>query len=257
MTTEAQVLHDKQTNYLWYGILLIIISTLIALMISAYIRKKVLVPIFSMKSDAQAIAGGNYKTRCNVSVENEVGALGESLNSMADSIEIQIEELQKLASVDELVGISNRRSFMNSLELEIERSHRYGRPLSALMMDIDNFKSFNDSYGHHIGDEILKLICHVSQKALRDNDLMGRFGGEEFTVMFPETNIDSAIIVAERIRSAVEDSALTYNSEKLHVTVSIGATQLVKDEDSNAFLKRADKAMYLSKENGRNQTSWL
>ncbi|MCK5121714.1 MAG: GGDEF domain-containing protein, partial [Methylococcales bacterium] len=88
-------------------------------------------------------------------------------------------------------------------------------------------------------------------------DLMGRLGGEEFAFLFPATNIDSAIIVAERIRTAVEKSYLIYNSERLHITISIGATQLVKDDGIDEFQKRADMAMYKSKENGRNQTSWL
>jgi diguanylate cyclase (GGDEF)-like protein len=146
---------------------------------------------------------------------------------------------------------------MVSLELEIKRSHRYGVPLSLLMLDVDYFKKFNDTYGHHVGDEVLKLICKVSQAALRENDLMGRIGGEEFAFLLPATNIDSAIIVAERIRTAIERSSLLIDSEEVRVTVSIGGTQMVKGNDISAFLKRADIAMYKSKENGRNQTYWL
>lgn len=176
---------------------------------------------------------------------------------MAECIELDMNKLKQMTTTDELVGISNRRAFMKSLELEMKRSHRYGSPLSLLMMDVDNFKLFNDNYGHLIGDEVLKLICNVSKTALRDNDLMGRIGGEEFAFLFPATNIDSAIIVAERIRTAVENSTLIYDSEKLHITISIGVTQLVKDDVIEALLKRADMAMYKSKENGRNQTSWV
>lgn len=257
MDSEHMALQGRQTQYLWYGILLVIISTLMALMIAGYVRTKIVSPIFSLERDAQIIADGNYKARCKVNVKNEIGSLGQSLNEMANCIELDINKLRQMATTDELVGISNRRAFMKSLELEVERSHRYSSPLSLLMMDVDNFKSFNDTYGHLIGDEVLKLICNVSLTALRDNDLMGRIGGEEFAFLFPETNIDSAIIVAERIRTAVEHSSIIYDSEKLHVTVSIGATQLVKDDAIDAFQKRADMAMYKSKENGRNQTSWL
>ena len=257
MASESEALQGRQTLYLWYAILLIIVSTLMALIIADYVRTKIISPVFSLKHDAHIIAEGNYKARCKVNVENEIGSLSQSLNEMAECIELDINKLQQMATTDELVGISNRRTFIKSLKLEVERSHRYEIPLSLLMMDVDNFKSFNDTYGHQIGDEVLKLICNVSQTALRDNDLMGRLGGEEFAFLFPATNIDSAIIVAERIRTAVEKSYLIYNSERLHITISIGATQLVKDDGIDEFQKRADMAMYKSKENGRNQTSWL
>lgn len=257
MASESKALQGRQTQYLWYAIFLIIISTLMALIIASYVRGKIVAPIFSLEHDARVIAGGDYQARCNVNVKNEIGSLGQSLNEMASCIELDINKLKKMATTDELVGISNRGAFMKSLELEVERSHRYGNPLSLLMMDVDNFKSFNDTYGHLIGDEVLKVICNVSQTVLRDNDLMGRIGGEEFAILFPATNIDSAIIVAERIRTAVENTSLIYDSEKLYITISIGVTQLVKDDVIDAFKKRADMAMYKSKESGRNQTSWL
>lgn len=257
MASEANALRSRHAQYLWHAILLIIISTLMAIIIAAYIRTKVIFPVFSLKRDARIIAEGNYKARCMIRVENEIGSLGQSLNDMADCIELDMNKLKEIATTDELVGINNRRAFLKALEFEVVRSQRYEGPLSLLMMDVDNFKSFNDTYGHPVGDEILKLICNVSQITLRDNDLMGRIGGEEFAFILPETNIDSAVIVAERIRTAIENSSITYNAKKLHTTVSMGATQLAIDDAIDAFQNRADMAMYRSKENGRNQTSWL
>jgi len=257
MASESNALQGRQTKYLWYAIFLVVISTLMALIIANYVRRQIVSPIFSLNHDARIIAEGNYQARCKVNVKNEIGSLGQSLNEMADCIELDINKLQQMATIDDLVGIWNRRAFMRSLELEVERAHRYGSPLSLLMMDVDNFKAFNDSYGHLVGDEILKLICNVSQTALRENDLMGRIGGEEFAFLLPATNIDSAIIVAERIRITAGKSSLIHGSEKLQITVSIGVTQLVINDVIDAFRKRADKAMYKSKENGRNQTTWL
>ena len=257
MISELNTLQAKQEEYLWYVIILMIISTIMAIIIAVYVRNKIVLPIFSLDHDAHTIAGGNYQVRCKINAENEIGSLSQSLNEMADHIELDIKKLEKLATTDELVGITNRRSFMKYLDLEIERSHRYGEPLSLLMLDVDYFKEFNDSYGHIIGDEVLKLICKVSQTALRENDLMGRIGGEEFAFLLPTTNIDSAILVAERIRTTVENSFLMIDSEKRQVTVCIGATELVKEDDISSFLDRADRAMYKSKENGRNQTSWF
>ena len=257
MISESIALQAKQEKYFWYIIVLLVISTVIVLVIAVYVRNKIVLPIFLLEHDAHMIAEGNYQVRCKLNVENEIGSLSLSLNEMADHIELDIKELERLATTDGLVGITNRRAFMVSLELEIKRSHRYGVPLSLLILDVDYFKKFNDTYGHHVGDEVLKLICKVSQTALRENDLMGRIGGEEFAFLLPATNIDSAIIVAERIRTAVESSSLLIDSEELRVTVSIGGTQIIKGNDISAFLKRADIAMYKSKENGRNQTSWL
>jgi diguanylate cyclase (GGDEF)-like protein len=226
-----------------------------ALIITFYVRNKIVMPIFSLVHDAQNIAEGNYQARSKVLVKNEIGSLSKNLNKMANHIEQDINKLKKMATTDELVGIANRRAFMKSLQLELERSHRYQVPLCLLMLDVDYFKVFNDTYGHSIGDDVLKLICNVSQLVLRENDLMGRIGGEEFAFILPTTNIDFALIVAERIRAAVDNAFLIIDNKKVKVTVSMGATQLTKADDVGLFLKRADEAMYKSKENGRNQIS--
>ena len=257
MISESNEFQAKHEQYLLYVILLLVISAAMALIIAVYVRNKIVLPIFSLDRDAHIIAKGNYQARCKVDVENEIGSLSQSLNEMANCIELDINKLKQMATTDELIGITNRRAFLESLELEIGRSHRYEVPLSLLMLDVDYFKDFNDTYGHFIGDEVLKLICKVSQLALRENDLMGRIGGEEFAFLLPATNIDSAIIVAERIRATVGNSSLMIESEKVQVTVSIGATQLIKGDNTSIFLKRADMAMYKSKESGRNSTSWL
>ena len=251
---ESENFQNKQQQYLWYAITLLIISTLLALIAAIYVRNNIVLPILSLNHDAHIIAKGNYQLRSKVNIENEIGSLSKSLNKMAHQIEQDIDQLKRMAATDELVGISNRRAFIKSLALELERSHRYEVPLSLLMLDVDNFKLFNDTYGHCIGDNVLKTICKVSQLALRENDIMGRIGGEEFAFILPTTEIDSALIVAERIRIAVETSSIMVNDEKLKITVSIGASQLIKGDDVSIFLNRADVAMYKAKNNGRNQT---
>lgn len=254
---ESDKFQTKQQQNLWYAISLLLISSILALVAAIYVRNNIVLPILSLNHDAHIIAKGNYQARSKVYVENEIGSLSKSLNKMANQIEQDIEKLKKMATTDELVGISNRRAFIKSLALEVERCHRYDEPLSLLMIDVDNFKLFNDTYGHCIGDKVLKIICRVSQLALRENDLMGRIGGEEFAFLLPASKIDAALIVAERIRAAVEESYLIVNAEKLKITVSIGATELIKDDDVSTLLNRADMAMYKSKENGRNQTYWV
>jgi len=257
MIAESNALQARQKKYLWFVIFLIVLSIVMALIIAIYVKNKIVSPIFSLNHNAHLIAKGNYQVRSKVNVANEIGSLSQSLNAMADCIELDIKKLIQVATTDELVGISNRRAFMKSLELEVGRCHRYGDPLSLLMLDVDYFKKFNDKYGHHVGDEVLKLICKVSQLGLREDDLMGRIGGEEFVFILPTTNRDAAMIVVERIRTAIGKSSLLVESDKLQVTVSLGGTQLIKYDDISSFLKRADMAMYTSKANGRNQTYWI
>jgi diguanylate cyclase (GGDEF)-like protein len=169
-----------------------------------------------------------------------------------------LEQLQTLATTDGLTKLFNSRHFYNQLTLEVDRSIRYNPPLSLLLLDIDHFKEFNDSFGHLEGDKVLVRLAQIIESCLRKLDTAYRYGGEEFTVILPETTGDEAETVAYRIKNAVEE-------EKFHpqadgdktVTVSIGVTQYRPTEDISVFVKRADTAMYQSKEEGRNRVTAL
>ncbi|MGB4498598.1 MAG: diguanylate cyclase [Methylococcaceae bacterium] len=164
-------------------------------------------------------------------------------------------ELEKQAHTDYLTGISNRRHFMAQAELELNRSIRYDNPISVLMMDVDFFKKINDSYGHKVGDVVLKKLAIVSQKTLREIDQIGRLGGEEFAILLPETNATKAMEAAERLREAIEHTKIPLeNGLPLHFTVSIGAASLSSKEDNvDVLLNLADQALYKAKETGRNK----
>ena len=154
---------------------------------------------------------------------------------------------------DSLTGIYNRRFFTSRLKEEFERHRRYNRPISMLMIDIDHFKSVNDTYGHLCGDFLLKSVCGTIQSALRRVDILARFGGEEFCCLLPETTFESSLITAERIRSQVETAFYTYEGQTIPVTVSIGVPQLPGPTDSHErFLVNADHALYEAKKKGRN-----
>ena len=163
------------------------------------------------------------------------------------------EELRRLATIDSLTGINNRRNFMNLAQKEITRSMRYKRSLSMLMLDIDFFKKVNDTYGHSAGDKVLIEFCDVSIKELRDQDIMGRLGGEEFAIALVECDTAEAVVVAERIRKAVARHKVHTGKEEIRFKVSIGVAGIWKDCDLNSMIKRADKALYKAKESGRNQ----
>ncbi len=168
------------------------------------------------------------------------------------------EQLNELATIDSLTGIANRRYFFNLAETELARAVRYSRPLAALMMDVDNFKQVNDSFGHGVGDEVLVEIVQRCKQELRSNDLFGRYGGEEFSFILPETSSDAALMVADRLRKLIANKPFYVHNEAFKVTVSIGVTGFKASIPSaRALLDVADQALYKSKQAGRNKVAKL
>lgn len=165
------------------------------------------------------------------------------------------QQLQELASIDALTGLPNRRSFMARLGEEVRRVQRYGRQLAFLSLDIDHFKRINDTYGHAAGDEALRHVAQVCSGALRQNDLCGRLGGEEFGVLVPETNLFGAELLANRMRQRVAASPFKFGRHLLAMTVSIGVAGLMHGGESGLaqLLRDADEAMYRAKSAGRNR----
>lgn len=159
-------------------------------------------------------------------------------------------ELERLATLDDLTGAYNRRSADSFLKNEINQVQRYGQPLSVVLFDIDHFKVVNDSYGHEQGDTVLKAVVDAASEHLRDADLLSRWGGEEFLVLAPQTDLDGATRLAERMRLAVDQA--TARGE-VHVTASFGVAQYRPGEMASRLLKRADDALYRAKEAGRNR----
>jgi diguanylate cyclase (GGDEF)-like protein len=164
------------------------------------------------------------------------------------------EELRSRAETDPLTGIANRRRFNQVLEVECGRFTRGHSPFSVLMLDLDYFKDVNDRYGHAAGDEVLRQVAQILLATLRSTDVVARYGGEEFAVLLTETRIEGAMVIAERVRTAVEDRVLDVEGNEIALTVSIGVTSH-NGEESEAgeeLLKRADDALYRAKAAGRN-----
>lgn len=170
------------------------------------------------------------------------------------------QQLREKANTDYLTNLNTRRHFMDLAELELNRLARYDSPLSFMVLDIDFFKRINDVYGHQSGDIVIMQFAEVCQSILRSADIMGRVGGEEFAVMLPETSIDQAKEVAERLREAVENMRLVLEDHALpiKVTVSIGLVSFTsKDKTLEGLLKLADQALYQAKNSGRNRVCVL
>ncbi|BCD61971.1 two-component system, cell cycle response regulator [Nitratiruptor sp. YY08-26] len=158
--------------------------------------------------------------------------------------------LEKESSIDPLTGVFNRRAMNEMLIAEIEKAKRYKRPLSVIFFDIDHFKKINDTYGHDVGDFVLRKLVSVIRNHLRQTDTLARFGGEEFLIVLPEMDLQNTKIVAEKIRKRVE----TTDFEKVKkITISLGVTQLKEDDTRQELLKRVDEALYQAKNSGRNK----
>ncbi len=182
-----------------------------------------------------------------------------SFADITERIRLQ-EELKNRAEKDFLTGLTNRRHFLELAEAELVRAQRYGNPLSMLMMDIDFFKCINDTYGHKAGDLVLQKLATVCKEVLREIDIVGRLGGEEFSVLLPETGMLRAVEVADRLRQALENAKVFISGAdheadvQLHFTVSVGVAAMLNiDATVDSMLQQADVALYQAKNSGRNK----
>jgi len=189
--------------------------------------------------------------------------IGGHISSLRRNLRISRTELEKSLAIikemsirDELTGVYNRRHLMELLEHEHHRISRGGAHFSVAMLDIDYFKTVNDTHGHLTGDEVLRAVSDVIHNSLRSADFCGRYGGEEFLLVMTQTNINGALLCAERIRSNIEQSRFPNLGSNFRVTVSLGVTEFAGKEDIPTMIARADKALYLAKETGRNRVEY-
>ncbi len=171
-----------------------------------------------------------------------------------DKLRRQVSELSELVSTDALTGLFNFRHFKTVLQAEMDRSKRSGIPTSLVMVDADHFKSVNDTYGHEIGNQALKHLADILRAEVRTTDIVCRFGGEEFAMIFPETHLNLAVKVADRIRQEVASTPLNTEQGEINLTVSMGASVYMKTSviDIDEFIDSVDKYLYEAKQSGRN-----
>ncbi|MFZ3171395.1 MAG: diguanylate cyclase [Carboxydocellales bacterium] len=230
-------------------------------------------PITKLRKMVNVISQGNWHQRVQVESFQEIAALAETFNQMADKIEkseaeIQVKQLElleknrlleKLATTDPLTHVYNRRFILERLPNEMAQASRYGEQLSTIMLDLDHFKRVNDTYGHSIGDQALLEVVEAINLTIRKADIMGRWGGEEFIIICPNTGKAAAVALAERIRQRVEEvDFVTNEGAQIPLTVSIGVAEYYPKNSksylsSDDMINRADKALYQAKNSGRNK----
>ena len=165
-----------------------------------------------------------------------------------------MEEIERLVKYDTLTGLLNRRSILDRLNDHLKHALRYHENFSIIMLDIDHFKNVNDSYGHLVGDDVIEIIAGIIKNSLRKTDLAGRYGGEEFIVILPQTNLSTGEQIAERIRCNIESARMIgHRGQCFGITISQGLSCLKKNDTTITMVSRADDALYKAKRNGRNR----
>ncbi|WP_027340366.1 sensor domain-containing diguanylate cyclase [Halonatronum saccharophilum] len=182
------------------------------------------------------------------------------LETLANQIAIAIDnasmykQMEELATRDGLTKLYNHSYFQESLSQEIDKAQRYERDLSLIIMDIDNFKDFNDTYGHQVGDEVLKNLARLLEDQARNSDIVARYGGEEFVIILPETNKEGAFVMGQRINKEVRNMVVRYDELNLKVTISIGAASFSSEMSQKDLISAADNALYKAKAEGKDRT---
>ncbi len=230
----------------------VIISLFVLLFVTAMLLNKVVLePVSKLTEHIKEIIGtGDLSKRIRSNRSDEIGHLTRQYNHMLEELNRQRNELEELAVTDGLTRLLNHRKVMEDLQREVERCSRYAPELAVMMLDLDFFKNINDTYGHKAGDEILITVAKTLRESVRETDIVGRYGGEEFLVILPNQDREGAAKVGENIRKNVEK--LTWPYENLNVTVS-GGISLFPGDNPDELLLQADKRLYKAKEQGRNQ----
>jgi diguanylate cyclase (GGDEF)-like protein len=240
------------------------IPALIEILIDSLVLVLLLMPlllrrvVYPMRSKIEALAEAEQSLRKSQNeLEQRVLERTESLSQANEALQHEIavrtrmqEELQRLATTDALTGLRNRRAFDAFAAHEINRAERTGDALSIILFDIDYFKQINDNFGHHIGDEVLIGLAQLIGGRLRASEILARWGGEEFIMLLPQTDIENAVHLAGVLRRLMEANEFPQVGK---VTASFGVTQFSRGDSMDSMLQRADTALYRAKENGRNR----
>jgi len=217
------------------------------------VYKKIFVPIDYLTKSMRAYNSHEKELEEKIFYDDEIGFMSRQFYEMKKRLDEDYRKIKRLALHDPLTGVANRNLFFNIADEVVTIAKRDNLPLSLLMIDIDFFKKVNDTYGHLIGDAILKHTSKLIQKSLRESDVVARFGGEEFIVLLPHTGIEGAKSSAEKIRKQVATTPYIDATHEISVSVSIGVATFKRNSTIEEMIQEADEALYRAKEGGRNR----
>ncbi len=256
---KSDVLRPIQFKILLSLGIIIMAALIAAWLVSYLLSRNIIRPLNQLQKRVQGIVEGNKASAHSDELpNNEIGVIAEAIEGLTEAalvqknLELQTKNslLDSLSKTDQLTGIPNRRRMQQVLEEEISRFERYKSPFCILLFDIDHFKAVNDTYGHEVGDQVIIQLTQVIQAAIRDSDYFGRWGGEEFVMVCPETRLDGALALAENLRSSVQKQNFVNG---LVVTISLGVCEFKSGATLKETLVKVDQKMYLAKEKGRNR----
>lgn len=239
-------------------VLLVLVLLLVVGSLAYGLGLLIVLPLERLSRAANLVARGDLDVDLPASGSGELTQLAGVFNDMVRKLRDSRAELERLSVTDELTGLANRRRLVAELAREVQRSERHKRSFAVLMLDVDRFKLFNDTYGHPAGDAVLKRVAKVLLDSAREVDTAARYGGEEFLMILPETEAAGAALIAERVRAGTEQSRFIPHGEsaEINVTVSIGyAVFPVHARTPEGMIEAADQALYRSKQGGRNRVS--
>ncbi len=246
---------SKQKQQLWLTILtyFIIASTIVFVVTyNKKIRHIVTFPVKSLDKWGKKVAIGNYKEELNVEVPIELKELKSTMGILANNTDALVTRLQHIANIDDLTNLPNRRAATEYLIKKQQEVTRYEIDCSMMILDIDYFKKVNDTYGHQVGDDVLANLADLVSKQLRSVDFFARLGGEEFIIVMPQCNVNSAYLLAEKIRKVAEKHVYQSITDRMPVTITCGIAALLPKRDVDQSYREADQALYKGKKLGRN-----
>jgi diguanylate cyclase (GGDEF)-like protein len=255
MTEQLGVAYSVRRRALFVIVLVFVVGLGTAVVVGRALALSILRPLRVLEEGTNRFGNGDLSHRVSLAGQDELGHLGGTFNDMAEKLAKSQRALEDLSVQDGLTGLFNYREFHRRLTEEVERSRRYGRPFSLLILDIDDFKAVNDTYGHLAGDEALRELAALIRRAVRPVDEVARYGGEEFAILLPETPGPGAFAMAERIRDVVAAHPIPIAAGRTVVlTVSIGTATYPENADAEeGLIAAADQALYTAKNGGRNR----
>ncbi len=243
-------LHLENGIYIYISIIIAIVT-----ITTSYILfyKRVIAPVYRMNKTIIESKNNPNKIKEFQSYNDEIGFMIQEFFTMKKRLESDYRSLQQISLTDPLTGISNRRAFFEVSEELLKLTLRNKTTLSLMIIDIDFFKKVNDTYGHLIGDDVLKYVTKKIAFLIRKSDIFARFGGEEFIILLPNTEESGCYGLAQKIRTVIESTPYSGHSLKIPLTISIGVSQLKEEKLVRELIRRADEALYTAKRNGRNR----
>ncbi|MEW6738390.1 MAG: diguanylate cyclase [Nitrospirota bacterium] len=244
--------HIRETRQYIYAQVVMLGAILISVITTAMVIGKTIIDRLHalLSSITNTMNTGDFAQYHAMSSKDEIGIVSKAFNDLLKTTNQLIIEKEQLAETDPLTKIYNRLKFDNIFTSEIMKVQRYGTPLSLIMFDIDDFKQINDTYGHNVGDNVLIEITKIVSNNIRTTDIFARWGGEEFVILTPNTDMEHARELSERLRAAIEDSIF---KKAFTVTCSFGVAEFREDDTTDTLSKRADDALYEAKKSGKNR----